>query len=317
MRCPKCGCNNTEDSNFCKNCGARLDNVKRNRSTGKVKKKPAFAVENTHRNFKVIIIAYTVIVLVFCIILLSFMMVRNRLQDQIDLDDFSNPPDVVQDDTGKDSGNSGSAKSGKPEVTESGSKDVKIINSGYSITNDKYSNEQYFFYGLEYKNKGSEKTIGWADVKVTLRDKAGTVVDTYQDSTLVCLDAGETSGIAYSCGSIKGRARSVDIDFKYEDASKAFFPTEEDVCRLDIDDINIKRNDETFSIVTGDAVNNSKKDYEYGIVYIIFKNKKGEITGGNEIYLDRVQKGKNAFSYDFLDTQIVTDKYVCYGLAQN
>ena len=306
IECPRCGCDNTDDSNFCKNCGLKLDRSMKSRA-GKVKKAPAFAVENTHTNIKALIVVITVVLLIFCIVTIAFLAIRNglRVQQEVfnDQDIIEEKPDVGDSDTGT-------------SVNESKDSDVKVVNSGYSLTKDKYSNEQYLFYGLEFKNSSSKKAVGWAVVKVICRDKAGTVIDTYEENTVVCLAPGETGGIAFSGGSIKEEPKTVDIDFSFEDSSKSIYPTEDDVYELDIVDTKVTKTDDTFSSLTGDIVNNSDKQFEYGIVYILFKNDKGEILGGNDIYLDKIKKGKTAFSYDFIDTQIVTDDYVCYGIAQ-
>ena len=305
IECPRCGCDNTDDSNFCKNCGLKLDRPVKS-SAGKIKKAPAFAVENTHTNIKALIVVIAVVLLVFCIVAIAFMGIRKGLQGQ---QGIFNMPDVIQDDSGdSDTGTS---------VNESKNSEVKVVNSGYSLTKDKYSNEQYFFYGLEFKNNSAKKAIGWAEIKVTCRDMAGIVIDTYEENTVVCLDSGETGGMAFSGGTVKGKPKKVDIEFTFEDSSDSIYPTEDDICKLDIVDTKVTKTDDTFCAFSGDVVNNTKKQFEFGTIYIIFKNDKGEILGGNDIYLDKIKKGKTAFSYDFIDAQIVTDNYVCYGIGQN
>lgn len=304
IRCQKCGCNNTDDSNFCKNCGFKLDKSVKN-GAGKVKKATAFAVETTHTEIRDFVVGLCIVFLVICVILLALVGI---LRSQGLLQPF-NRPHVIQDDSRK-------KDTGKP-VKAAASEDVKAVKSGCSVIKDKYSNDLNIYYGLECKNSSSQQAIGWMEVKVTCRDKAGNVIDRYIETGVMTLAPGETTGMAFSGGPIKEEPETVDIDFKFDDSSKSLYPTVDDVERLDVVNAKVKKIDDTFSSVTADIENKSDKQFEFGTVYIVFKNDEGEITGGYDIYLHKVKKGKSSFSYDYMDSQIVTDNYACYGIAQN
>ena len=92
-----------------------------------------------------------------------------------------------------------------------------------------------------------------------------------------------------SGGTVKGKPKKVDIEFSFENSSDSIYPTEDDICKLDIVDTKVTKTDDTFCAFSGDVVNNTKKQFEFGTIYIIFKNDKGEILGGNDIYLDKIK----------------------------
>ena len=151
---------------------------------------------------------------------------------------------------------------------------------------------------------------------MTLSDEDGNVIDTFDELQTTCLNSGETGGDAFRLIQIKEEPDKVELDFAFDLFDGSSFKAT-DVTRMDIVNTKINRQGEGNYSIVGDAVCKAEADMEFGEVSIIFKNYNDEIIGGEEIYISDIIKGKNSFSKDYLDAQIVTDNYVCYGTAED
>jgi hypothetical protein len=170
-------------------------------------------------------------------------------------------------------------------TTEAASKDVELVDSGYTISKD----GEYVNWGAIIKNPDDKAIYEFTKIIITAYDKEGGVVAT-EDQVMNVIAPGETQAF----GSILDTNGEVPdkVEFSIESGDK-ITASEKHISSSEFEIIGAKDRKDEYgeTAFTGKVKNNSTKDCSSAGISIILK-KENKIVYGTTSYVDDINAGQ-------------------------
>lgn len=190
------------------------------------------------------------------------------------------------DDNNSSSENNGTSTSVvSKEKTTVEQKEVKLKDSGYSLSKD----GDYVYYAFIVENEDKKTFYEFYKVTITALDESGGVLGT-EEQTMGTIAPGETQAFGSSFSVSGGKVKKVEFEMDSGDSktnadsyinSSNFEITQPRDIKDDYDEINF----------TGKVKNNADSDCESIAITVILKNK-GKTVYGDTTYVDNVKSSK-------------------------
>lgn len=182
----------------------------------------------------------------------------------------------------------GCSETSEPEEkqAENERKDLEIVKSGYSLTDDDFP---YMMYGIELYNPNTSYAVEYPTVKITAYDKDGNVLAT-SDQTFNTIAPGET--IYWGAQADCAEQIPDKVTFEVTNLEEDYIKSKEQSASkdLEITQKNLKKN-EYDTRFTGKVKNNGSKDFsQINISIILYKD--GNIVFGSNGYVDNLAVDK-------------------------
>lgn len=198
-----------------------------------------------------------------------------------------------------DAGESGTAKEEKVV-------DVKLVESGYTMTDDSYMK-----YGFEIENPSEDTAYEFPKVIITAYDENGDVLTT-EEQTMNKIQPGEKQafGSVIDCN-----GQNPDkVEFVVESGEK-ISPADDAIKSSDLEISGTNERTDEFgdTSITGKVKNNSQSDTDSVGVTVLFK-KEGKIVLGTTTYVDNLSAGQEK-AFDISEYDVPEhDEYVVTAL---
>lgn len=177
---------------------------------------------------------------------------------------------------------------------ESGSESndkLSIVESGWS-----YDKGGYVYYSISLKNESSDKVYEFPSFRITAYDKNEEVLGT-TDQTIGNLNPGDTATAAFMGPDVSSKPEKVEIDLINNDDSWVSPDTSElpNFKKEQLTTEKLKRSKDEWGDTkfTGIVKNNSEYDLDNVAVFVVFRDKDGNMIGGDDTFIDDVKSGKS------------------------
>ena len=188
-----------------------------------------------------------------------------------------------QKDSSKNNGTSTSVAS--KEKSNVAQKEVKIKDSGYSLSKD----GDYVYYAFVAKNEDKQTYYEFYEVTITAYDENGGVLGT-DEQTMGTIAPGETQAFGSSFDISGGKVKKVEFDMDSGE-SKTNANSYINSSNFKISQLRDMKDDFDETKFTGKVKNNADSDCESIAITVILKNK-GKTVYGDTTYVDNVKSSK-------------------------
>lgn len=197
-------------------------------------------------------------------------------------------------------------KNEKPKENQSSAGDLEIKESGYVISNG------YLYYGVILHNNGTS-AIQFPTFRVTAKDKNGAILGT-TDEIGAILYPNQDYARAYLAFSVDEEPENVIFEAVEPDDYNILDTSE--LVHKEYKSLNVSNAIQREDKITGEVSNPNSYDIDQVLVSVIFRDDKGEIAGGDLVFVDHLKaNGTMPFQLSIFGMEFATDSFEVYATS--